>query len=116
MNGLFCPSPRLLTLTLHADHDMLLALQLFIDTSGWAFTYPMCRLSGVRVACYVHYPTVSTDMLQRVRQRKSLYNNSAHISGSRPASWVKLLYYYIFAWFYSMAGACANVRPRLQMI
>lgn len=84
-------------------------LQLFIDTSGWAFTYPMCRLSGVRVACYVHYPTVSTDMLQRVRQRKSLYNNSAQISGSRPASWVKLLYYYFFAWFYSMAGACANV-------
>ena len=86
-------------------------LQLFIDTSGWAFTYPMCRLSGVRVACYVHYPTVSTDMLQRVRQRKSLYNNSNRVADSRPASWVKLLYYYIFAWFYSMAGACANVSP-----
>ncbi|KAK9869054.1 hypothetical protein WJX84_010787 [Apatococcus fuscideae] len=83
--------------------------ELFIDTSGWAFTYPMCRLSGVRVACYVHYPTVSTDMLQRVRQRKSLYNNSARVADSRPASWVKLLYYYFFAWFYSMAGACANV-------
>ncbi len=39
--------------------------ELFVDTTGWAFPYPMARLAGSRVAAYVHYPTISTDMLQR---------------------------------------------------
>lgn len=39
--------------------------ELFIDTTGWAFPYPLARLAGSRVAAYVHYPTISTDMLQR---------------------------------------------------
>ncbi len=37
----------------------------FVDTTGWAFPYPLVRLAGARVAAYVHYPTISTDMLQR---------------------------------------------------
>jgi hypothetical protein len=39
--------------------------QVFFDTTGWAFTFPLARLAGCKVACYVHYPTVSTDMLGR---------------------------------------------------
>ena len=39
--------------------------ELFVDTTGWAFPYPLARLAGARVAAYVHYPTISTDMLQR---------------------------------------------------
>ena len=39
--------------------------ELFVDTTGWAFPYPLARLAGSRVAAYVHYPTISTDMLQR---------------------------------------------------
>ena len=41
-------------------------MQTFIDTSGWAFSFPLARLAGARVLAYVHYPTVSTDMLCRV--------------------------------------------------
>lgn len=37
----------------------------YVDTTGWAFPYPLARLAGARVAAYVHYPTISTDMLQR---------------------------------------------------
>jgi alpha-1,2-mannosyltransferase len=39
--------------------------QVFCDTTGWAFTFPLARMAGCKVACYVHYPTVSTDMLGR---------------------------------------------------
>lgn len=39
--------------------------ELWVDTTGWAFPYPLVRLGGARVAAYVHYPTISSDMLQR---------------------------------------------------
>lgn len=38
-----------------------------VDTMGYSFTYPLFRyLGGCRVACYVHYPTISSDMVDRV--------------------------------------------------
>ena len=58
-------------------------LQVFIDTTGWAFTYPLARLAGARVACYTHYPTVSTNMLQRVWSRKAMYNNNDQVAGRK---------------------------------
>lgn len=53
---------------------------LFVDTSGYAFTYVLARAAGSYVACYTHYPTISSDMLARVRNRASLYNNHSGIS------------------------------------
>ena len=82
---------------------------MFIDTSGWAFTYPLARLAGAQVACYVHYPTISTDMLSRVYNREPLYNNASDIASSLPKSVAKLVYYYIFACAYGLAGGCAQV-------
>lgn len=39
----------------------------YIDSMGYAFTYPLFKhLAGRSVACYVHYPTISSDMLQAV--------------------------------------------------
>lgn len=52
----------------------------FLDTSGYAFTYPLARLFGCKVVCYTHYPTISLDMISRVRQRNSMYNNDASIA------------------------------------
>ncbi len=37
---------------------------MFIDTTGWAFTYPVPKVVGCRVVAYVHYPTVSTGAAQ----------------------------------------------------
>jgi alpha-1,2-mannosyltransferase len=55
---------------------------LFIDTSGYAFTYVVASwIAGSFVACYTHYPTISSDMLARVRSRTPLYNN--HLSVTR---------------------------------
>lgn len=43
---------------------------LYVDSMGYAFTLPVFRyLGGCRVGSYVHYPTVSTDMLSVVRDR-----------------------------------------------
>lgn len=39
--------------------------EVWIDTTGWAAPYPLVRLAGARCAAYVHYPTISADMLQR---------------------------------------------------
>ena len=53
----------------------------YIDTMGYAFTIPLFKyLGGCKVGCYVHYPTISTDMLDRVSARTSSYNNASFIS------------------------------------
>lgn len=70
--------------------------------------YPLVRLAGVKVACYTHYPTISTDMLLRVATQKKMYNNKGSANSLLGAA-AKLIYYYVFACFYGMAGGCANV-------
>ncbi|KAI7840213.1 hypothetical protein COHA_005995 [Chlorella ohadii] len=82
--------------------------ELFVDTTGWAFPYPLARLAGSRVAAYVHYPTISTDMLQRVWDRDALYNNPEDVAGSPLKSLAKLAYYHAFALLYGLVGAFAQ--------
>ncbi|GAB2215601.1 hypothetical protein Droror1_Dr00019990 [Drosera rotundifolia] len=81
----------------------------YFDTSGYAFTYPLARLFGCKVICYTHYPTISTDMLLRVRSGSSMYNNDSLIARSIWLSRCKVLYYTIFAWMYGLVGSCANL-------
>ncbi len=41
---------------------------------GYAFTYPVARLfmgGAVPIGAYVHYPTISEDMVERVRVRRA---------------------------------------------
>ncbi|PWN22533.1 UDP-Glycosyltransferase/glycogen phosphorylase [Microstroma glucosiphilum] len=77
----------------------------FIDTMGYAFTYPVMRAFNrtVPIGAYVHYPTISTDMLQRVKSRKAGHTNDAAVARSALRSQVKLWYYQCFAWLYSWA-------------
>ena len=83
---------------------------IFLDTMGYAFTLPLFKyIGGCRVGCYVHYPTISTDMLARVSDRAATYNNAAFISRSPTLSIVKLLYYHWFAGMYGLAGRCSDV-------
>ena len=40
---------------------------IYFDSMGYAFTYPLFKyLAGCPVGCYVHYPTISCDMLEVV--------------------------------------------------
>ena len=62
----------------------------YIDTMGYAFTLPLFKnIGGCKVACYVHYPTISTDMLVRVSERIETHNNAGYISNSTSLSTVK---------------------------
>ncbi|KAK3140095.1 hypothetical protein QOZ80_5AG0395740 [Eleusine coracana subsp. coracana] len=83
--------------------------QFYFDTSGYAFTYPLARLFGSKVICYTHYPTISSDMVERVKQRSSMYNNDSRIAGSIWLSRCKILYYTIFSWLYGIVGSCAHL-------
>jgi len=77
---------------------------------GYAFTYPAARfLAGCRVACYVHFPMISSDMLDAVAERRPSYNNDARVADSVTASQLKLAYYRAFALAYRLVGKCAEV-------
>ena len=81
----------------------------FLDTMGSAPTYLVARyLAGCRVCCYVHYPTISSDMLELVEQRKTSFNNRAVISKSLLLSRAKLLYYRLLATAYGAAGRASH--------
>jgi len=81
-----------------------------VDTMGYAFTFPLFALIGrCRVGCYVHYPTISTDMLAKVRSRDVGVCNNAAITRSWILSMAKLLYYRVFAALYGFVGRFAEV-------
>ena len=90
-----------------------LQLQVFVDTTGWAFTYPLARLAGCKVVSYTHYPMVSANMLQRVMLRTATYNNQLAVAKSGIRSLLQMLYYYCVAAVYGAAGGFANVRSPL---
>ncbi|KAH9891871.1 mannosyltransferase [Cubamyces lactineus] len=75
---------------------------LYIDTMGYAFTFPVVSLLGnIPIGAYVHYPTISTTMLSRVKSRAQGHTNSEAISSSVLLSQGKLLYYRIFMYYYA---------------
>ena len=84
---------------------------IFVDTTGYAFSYLIANLCfGCRVWAYVHYPTISTDMLQLVwEQRRAAYNHASYIAQSKLATYAKLAYYCGFAFLYGIAGSMAHV-------
>ncbi|EIW81552.1 glycosyltransferase family 4 protein [Coniophora puteana RWD-64-598 SS2] len=82
---------------------------LYIDTMGYAFTFHVVRrLGGCPVGAYVHYPTISTDMLARVRERKQGHTNSDAISGSAVLSTGKLWYYRLTMYYYALSLRSAS--------
>ncbi|XP_012251967.2 GDP-Man:Man(3)GlcNAc(2)-PP-Dol alpha-1,2-mannosyltransferase [Athalia rosae] len=82
---------------------------MYIDTMGYAFTYPLFKyIGGCRVACYTHYPTISTDMLRHVYRRVISHNNRRIIARNPFLSAAKIAYYKFFAAIYGWCGRCAE--------
>ncbi|KAL1406231.1 asparagine-linked glycosylation protein [Vanrija albida] len=78
---------------------------IFIDSMGYAFTLPFVQLltgGSVAIGTYTHYPTVSSDMVKRVRERKEGVEN-AGASKSALRTWIKLAYYAIFTRLYAIS-------------
>lgn len=92
---------------------------LFIDTTGFAFTLPLAKwLLGCVTVAYVHYPTISSDMVDRVRSSTKsntnsgvqlTYNNAAWIQRNWLLSSAKLMYYRLMVMAYKWAGNPCNV-------
>lgn len=83
---------------------------IYVDSMGYAFTFPVFRyFGGCTVACYVHYPTISTDMLSKVTSSEASFNNSAEVAGSSWRTSAKLWYYQYFAILYSLVGNRADL-------
>lgn len=77
-----------LILALEAWFRMVPAV--FIDSMGYPLSLPAFRLSGSKVVAYVHYPTISCDMLDVVESRQETFNNSSTIAQSNVLSWGKV--------------------------
>lgn len=78
---------------------------------GFSFTIPLFSwFIGARCGAYVHFPTVSTDMVNRVVQQSTAtsYNNSSRIRNSQFLTTLKKLYYIIFKWIYGWTGSSMN--------
>jgi len=82
---------------------------IYLDSMGYAFTYPIAWLYGCGIATYTHYPTISTDMLQRVYERRPAYNNDELVSGSVMNSRIKYVYYRLFCYLYKFVGLFPKV-------
>lgn len=106
------------TLLLQSIGSMVLGMEAFIklnpdiyiDTMGCAFTYPIFRyLAQCPVGCYTHYPVITSAMMRRVKHRMTSYNNSSAIARNPLLTWCKLLYYKVFGWLYGVVGRCADI-------
>ncbi|KAK6518944.1 asparagine-linked glycosylation protein [Arthrobotrys megalospora] len=72
----------------------MLVPDIYIDSMGYAFTVLLAKkLFGIPTGAYVHYPTISTDMLGALS----------------PKSTVKKRYWQLFAMLYSYAGTGIDV-------
>ncbi|XP_003743182.1 GDP-Man:Man(3)GlcNAc(2)-PP-Dol alpha-1,2-mannosyltransferase [Galendromus occidentalis] len=110
---------KVFTLALQSAFSMLVGLEaiikhtphVFVDTMGYAFTLPIFKiLGGCTTVSYVHYPTISTDMLCSVHSRRTGVNNSSMVASSSFLTQAKILYYKCFAVLYGFIGnVCGDV-------
>ncbi|EGC39229.1 hypothetical protein DICPUDRAFT_45300 [Dictyostelium purpureum] len=83
---------------------------IFCDTMGYAFTFPIFSLiGGSIVSCYVHYPTISSDMISKVELNSESFNNDKSISSNKYLTFGKLIYYKIFAKIYYLVGSFSKL-------
>lgn len=80
----------------------------FCDTTGCAFTFAVVRWMcppSIRILAYVHYPTISTDMMQWEWQ-KTEHEPSIK---RKLKTVIKLVYYYLFSLAYGLCGSMADL-------
>ncbi|KPM39147.1 GDP-Man:Man(3)GlcNAc(2)-PP-Dol alpha-1,2-mannosyltransferase [Neonectria ditissima] len=100
------------SLILAWDAFSLLVPDVFVDTMGYAFSLGLCKLFFPRVptGAYVHYPTISTDMLESLDPKSavgSLGVNAGKGVGAQGSA--KKIYWQLFARLYSWVGASVDI-------
>ena len=86
------------------DAFSLLVPDVFIDTMGYSFTLAFCKFifPQLPTGAYVHYPTISTDMLGSLNAEPGKGVNAGTGKGLRGL--VKRGYWKAFAYLYSQSG------------
>ncbi|KAA3674212.1 alpha-1,2-mannosyltransferase [Paragonimus westermani] len=92
---------------------------IYLDTTGFAFTLPLAkRIASCKTGAYVHYPMISSDMLDRIcltfnSETKPVqqlsYNHAQWIKQSRILSYFKYYYYRFMLIAYGWSGSPRNV-------
>ena len=83
------------------------APDVFVDTIGAAWAYPFIWFfcgESTKIVSYVHYPTISSDMCERVKKGSLIYNNGALFSEVRVLKQMKIFYYTILMSLYGYCG------------
>jgi alpha-1,2-mannosyltransferase len=91
------------SIVLAGDAFTLLVPDIFLDTMGYAYALWFSKLlfPSMKTAAYVHYPTISTDMLDSLQPGGQGVNGGA---GSGVFGAIKKQYWQLFAWSYGFAG------------
>lgn len=100
------------SLVLGLDAFSLLVPDVFIDTMGYAFTLGLAKFLFPKVptGAYVHYPTISTDMLESLDPDSPLGSrgvNGGQGTGAR--GFAKMVYWHLFSYVYCWFGASIDV-------
>ncbi|OLN92047.1 GDP-Man:Man(3)GlcNAc(2)-PP-Dol alpha-1,2-mannosyltransferase [Colletotrichum chlorophyti] len=94
------------------DAFQLLVPDIFIDTMGYAFALGLSKLLFRRVptCAYVHYPTISTDMLESLDPKSQTGTQGVNAGkGVGLRGKVKKMYWQLFATLYSRIGSTVDV-------
>jgi alpha-1,2-mannosyltransferase len=100
------------SLVLAWDAFSLLTPDIFIDTMGYAFALGFSKIlfHDVSTGAYVHYPTISTDMLESLNPNSA--TGTQGVNGGKGAGAVgglKKMYWEFFAYIYSAVGGSIDV-------
>ena len=97
------------SLILAYDAFSLLVPDIFIDTMGYAFTLAFSKFCfpHIPTGAYVHYPTISTDMLGSLDGGAGKGLNAG--TGRGWKGWAKKKYWLLFAQAYSWVGGKVDV-------
>ncbi|KAL4881447.1 hypothetical protein BJY04DRAFT_58406 [Aspergillus karnatakaensis] len=92
------------------DAFTLLVPDIFVDTMGYAFAVAFSKLlfPSVPTGAYVHYPTISTDMLQSLDDKTGLKGANAG-AGTGLKGNLKRKYWLAFARLYGWVGSHVDV-------
>jgi alpha-1,2-mannosyltransferase len=100
------------SLMLAWDAFSLLVPDIFVDTMGYAFALGLSKFlfRDIPTGAYVHYPTISTDMLESLDPASAVGAQGVNAGkGVGLRGSLKKLYWRLFASAYSRVGASADV-------
>lgn len=94
------------------DALSMLVPDIFVDTMGYAFALGLSKLlfPSIPTGAYVHYPTISTDMLDSLDPTSAVGGQGVNAGqGVGLRGNVKRVYWQSFAWLYAAVGASIDV-------